>query len=1537
MGKKYYMSSAQTRLYAMNLIQGPNITYNIPIMLKIHGHVDLERLEMTLNKLVDRHEVFRTYFANQGNKFYQIVEDTVKMKIIYEKRKTVDIHMLFNEFVKPFDLGKPPLIRCFFIETNETNILLLDIHHIIFDGGCVSTLLKDIQDIYNGKCLEPIKVQYKDFSAWQNKKDVSKQRAYWLKQFKDGIPTLSLTFDYKRPQCQNYKGKTIKISLDNTFYESMKTLCRKEGVTEYVVFLSALMILISRYSGQNNIVIGTPVSGRTHPQVQNMMGMFVNILALMGEVDENKSFREFLQEMKEKCFSALDNQEYPFEKLIEDLEIKSNSARNPLFDIMFTVQNSCVTRMALGEAVLETIDFEHNIAKFDLTVTGIIHNDFYDIIVDYNTSLFKEESVKLMFQHYKTLLRNILKEPEKSIVEQTILEQNEVETVIDKFNNTKKPYPSQMSVEQIFKKQVQKFPKKVAIKNKNGSYTYQELDEYSNRIAYKLTEKGVKKGEMVAIMADKNLETIIGILGIIKAGAAYVPIDIKYPLNRIRYILNDTKSKFLLISDKKWNNIIDDKGILLNIREEKEIPMPTFNAPRNEPDSLIYVIYTSGTTGKPKGVMVNHTNIVCLVKNAGYINFDSHLSILQTGSIAFDASTFEIWGALLNGGSVYIAESELLTNVEDLQTTICEEKINTMFVTTALFNQLVDTEPRVFERLENLLFGGEATSEKHVLKFMNMGFDVNLINVYGPTETTTFATYYPIKNADVGCKLPIGKPINNTEIYIVNKEHLCGLGIVGEICIGGPRVARGYLNKDNITNEKFVKNNFSSSNILYKTGDLARWLPDGNIEYIGRIDQQVKIRGFRIELSEIENQIRKCAGIKDVAVIVKVINEDKYICAYYASNNVNEIELKNVLSQNLPDYMLPSLYILLNEIPLTKNGKIDKSALPEPEFISNKTYIQPTNALEQLIVDIFSEILHVEKVGIDDDFYNLGGNSIKAIQIVSCLKEHGYSVMPRSLMQAKTARIMAKEIRDAMDKKVEIDLKEDKDKYEKIKDYVEKTFEGLFLYKNVTVSDGNYKLFFVLPWNAMIRKKILDEVIKNYGKNYIPDYILPYQCNDSNILADKCSIHDIIELAIESKEVPDGEIGEYISHEDEIISSYHATNIQEYYLRMMPFDVIQQDIEVEGYYSEKEVINAVEKVIINQQVPHMSYSIEENKFIIYEHKMDKNKIRFFDLAYSSKKTKKQIRNHINQIFNWRYKQEGVNSLFKIFIIKKSEKRFTISIRVSHGVWDETSMHIFREQFEEALKTGRIDKKIETISDYIYEANSNNINSSKVSSMLERYIGKIKEFSAYNSEKKLIAMDAVLVKMGNAVYSRYRNNPWSIMLQIFRKILELNNLLPSNKLTIPLFILQENRRYMQKQYSNTLGALLDILPIIYEPQSEEIYNHILYLQNVKKDTHIIYADILKLMWPDIDFTEIPSINYHGLYESSYEELEKMKMLYKSSWSKFQSIMAELNMRKLLEINFHTYNEYMMISFPVYDTMIKDLGKEICMRIEGLEKM
>ena len=265
------------------------------------------------------------------------------------------------------------------------------------------------------------------------------------------------------------------------------------------------------------------------------------------------------------------------------------------------------------------------------------------------------------------------------------------------------------------------------------------------------------------------------------------------------------------------------------------------------------------------------------------------------------------------------------------------------------------------------------------------------------------------------------------------------------------------------------------------------------------------------------------------------------------------------------------------------------------------------------------------------------------------------------------------------------------------------------------------------------------------------------------------------------------------------------------------------------------------------------------------------------------------------------------------------------------------MNIFREQFEEELKTGRIDKKIETISDYIYEVNSNNINSSKVSSMLERYIGKIKEFSAYNSGKKLIAMDAVLVKMGNAVYSRYKNNPWSIMLQIFRKILELNNLLPSNKLTIPLFILQENRRYMQKQYSNTLGALLDILPIIYEPQSEEIYNHILYLQNEKKDTHIIYADILKLMWPDIDFTEIPSINYHGLYESSYEELEKMKMLYKSSWSKFQSIMAELNMGKLLEINFHTYNEYMMISFPVYDTMIKDLGKEICMRIEELEKM
>nr|WP_258957390.1 non-ribosomal peptide synthetase [Bacillus wiedmannii] len=1002
----YEMSSAQKRLYAIDQIQGENITYNMPGMMRVQGSLDLEKLQQTVNALIKRQEVLRTHFTMKNGQPVQIIEDNVELSVGYRKGNKLNIDKIYKDFVRPFDLNKAPLMRVQIVGISENeSILMLDIHHIICDGGSIGVWFEEFSKIYNGEDLPELKVQYKDYSVWQNSNVMKEQKKYWLDEFSGELPLLNLQTDYPRPQKQSFKGNSIKTKLSSSTREAVKLISKETGATEYMVLLSTFMLLLSRYARTEEIIVGTPIAGRTHPETQNMLGMFVNTLAIKGDMQPNLTYLQLIEQLKEKCLKAYDNQEYPFEELIENLDLERDISRNPLFDVMFALQNNEESHLKLGNTKLEQIESESEISKFDLTVSMTEIESGYELLWEYCTDLFKQSTIERMGLHYSELLKNAVENPKRNIYDIPLMGYSEYKKVLEEFNITTTEFPGESTIVELFEKQVEKTPEKVAVISNGLEYTFGYLNKRSNQLAHQLQKLQVQPNDFVGIWATRKIETIIGILAILKAGGAYLPIDPKQPIDRTRYMLRDSRAKVLLTEVENLPELLDGSLTVLNLKQENIYDMSCENPKvMNQTTDLAYLIYTSGTTGEPKGVMVEHRNVIRLVKNTNYVNFHD-VGILQTGSLAFDASTFEIWGSLLNGGRLYLVEQDVLMDVEALKQMLAKHRINTMFITTALFNQLVITDCTIFDSLDQLLFGGETTSEEHVKKLVKSNKKLKLSNVYGPTENTTFTTHYPICSEELVEKTPIGKPISNTTVHILNGHNLCGIGIPGELCVGGAGVARGYLNKAELTAEKFVVNPLVPEEKIYRTGDLARWLEDGNIEYLGRIDEQVKIRGFRIELGEIESKLREIPYIQDVAVTLIEKNNDKYLCGYVVSKQkIITEEIKNQLGKTLPQYMVPTYIMQLSALPMTQNRKVNKKELPIPDFDNSNHYVGPRDEIELCVARVFEEILGIERIGIDDSFFELGGDSIKAIRIVSKLRENGYGTDVRNILQNKTIR-----------------------------------------------------------------------------------------------------------------------------------------------------------------------------------------------------------------------------------------------------------------------------------------------------------------------------------------------------------------------------------------------------------------------------------------------------------------------------------------------------------------------------------------------------
>ncbi|MCK4261028.1 MAG: amino acid adenylation domain-containing protein, partial [Halanaerobiales bacterium] len=1048
----YEASSAQKRMYMLQQFDLSSTSYNMPGMLQIEGRLNLERVEKVFDELIRRHETLRTSFETIEEKIVQRVNETVVFGVEYIEKSDKDIDKIIKEFVSTFDLSKAPLFRVSVIELEKDKyILMFDMHHIISDGVSMGILVNEFASLYEGQELDKLRIQYKDYAEWQNKllrSDVmKKQEEYWLDRFNDPtqndgqVPVLNISTDYQRPTIQNFAGDSVNFKLDKELTKNLERIAKEIGSTLYMVLLSGVNILLARYSGQEDIIIGSPIAGRPHADLDKIIGMFVNTLAMRNYPEGKKMYKEFLQEVRDNALKAYENQDYQFEELVDKLELQRDLSRNPLFDVMFSMQNMDSGELNIKDIKLTPYNYENKISKFDLTFSASETDQEIIFQLEYSTKLFKRETVERMIPHLTNIYKVVAAKVTIKLSDIQMLTEEEKGKILYEFNNTAEDYPRDKTIHQIFEEQVAKTPDKIAVIYKDQKLTYLELNEKANQLASMLGAKGVKADKLVGLMVNRSLEMVIGMLGVLKSGAAYVPIDPKYPLNRIQYILEDSRIDILLIEiDLKGK--IDFIGDIIDISDQEiytndnSLNLETISSINN----LAYIIYTSGSTGKPKGVMVEQCNLTAYIhafKQEFTLTSDD--IVLQQASFAFDASVEEIYPILTVGGRLVLPENQEIVDIRSLMKTITENKVTLVSCSPLMLNEFNKNEP--LNSIHTFISGGDVLKGEHITELLKYA---KVYNTYGPTESTVCATYYRC-TTDKITNIPIGKPISNYQVYILDKyQNICPIGVAGELCVSGDGVTRGYLNRDELTAEKFIQNPFVTENEcfrIYRTGDLARWNSDGRIEFLGRIDHQVKIRGYRIELGEIESQLLKSEIIKD-AIVIDSEDEDgiKYLCAYVVTEKkltMEEItlkELREFLSKSLPEYMIPSYFVQLEKIPLTSNGKVDRKALPKPEgnIVLETEYVGPRNEQEKKLEKIWKEVLGTDQIGINDNFFELGGHSLKAtILIAKVHKELNVEVPLSELFKTPTIKEIGEYIQNATIKAYEaIEKVERKEYYE---------------------------------------------------------------------------------------------------------------------------------------------------------------------------------------------------------------------------------------------------------------------------------------------------------------------------------------------------------------------------------------------------------------------------------------------------------------------------------------------------------------------------
>ncbi|MFP4099132.1 amino acid adenylation domain-containing protein [Coleofasciculus sp.] len=1042
--QRFPLSFAQQRLWFLDQLQPGLSAYNIATALRITGSLNIPALEQSLNEIVRRHEVLRTTFTTVNNQPFQCIAPSltltlplVDLRQLPPDEREVEVRRRANEEAQyPFNLAGDPLLRATILKLDtEDYVVLFTMHHIISDGWSMGVLIQEVAALYEAFCvgkpspLPELPIQYADFAVWQREwlqgQVMETELAYWQQQLGNPPSLLQLPTDYPRPAIQTGQGATQSFCLSPNLTEALKALSRQENVTLFMTLLAAFMTLLHRYTGQDDILVGSPIANRNRAEVEGIIGFFVNTLVLRNHLCGNLSFRELLSQVREVCLGAYAHQNLPFEKLVEALNLERNLSHNPLFQVMFALQNAPQEDLAISGLTVSPLRVETGTAQFDLSLTIVETEQGLIGSLNYSTDLFESATITRMVGHFQTLLESIVANPNQGLGKIGLLTAKEQQQLLVEWNDTHTDYPKDQCIHQLFEVQVERTPDAVAVVCKDQPLTYRELNARANQLAHYLQRLGVKPEVLVGICVERSLEMVVGLLGILKAGGAYVPLDPSYPQERLSYTLADSGVEVLLTQQSLLESLPEHQARVVCLDTDwgaiEQHSQENLDAGVDS-DNLAYVIYTSGSTGQPKGVQICHHSVV------NFLNSMSHFpglaqedTFYAVTTISFDIAALELYLPLTVGAKVVVASREIASNPDLLLSELFSSKITVMQATPATWQMLLAGGWSSSYPLK-VLCGGEALSAQLAHQILETGSE--LWNLYGPTEATIWSTIYQVgakkKVATTKDALSsIGRPIANTQIYILDK-HLqpVPLGVAGELYIGGDGLARGYLNRPELTQEKFIPNPFdnSLSERLYKTGDLARYLSDSKIEFLGRIDHQVKIRGFRIELGEIEAVLNTHPQIQQAVVIA---TEDtagnKGLVAYLVTRDesLTSKQLREFLFSKLPEYMVPSAFVTLDTLPLTPNGKVDRKALPAPDgdFPREHEYVAPRNQSEERIANIFASVLSLQNVGIYDNFFEQGGHSLLATQLISRLRNVFQIELPlRKIFEYPTVAALAEAI-----------------------------------------------------------------------------------------------------------------------------------------------------------------------------------------------------------------------------------------------------------------------------------------------------------------------------------------------------------------------------------------------------------------------------------------------------------------------------------------------------------------------------------------------
>ncbi|OAB38378.1 non-ribosomal peptide synthetase [Paenibacillus glacialis] len=1441
----YPVSSAQKRLLILNELEGAGTAYNMPFVMQLTGKLDHTRLQHAFDVLIRRHAAFRTSFQLKDGELIQIVHKDVAFSI-HEMEISDESGIIsdtIKQFIAPFNLRKAPLIRVGLAILNKDKyILMIDMHHVISDGASIRLLVDELSHLYSvGELSANVpQIEYKDYAVWQRRVLQSErfriQEQYWLDRFQGEIPVLALPTDYPRPQMQSFEGDSISVTIERDLSLKIIDLAAKSGTTLYMFLLAAYNILLSKYANQEDIIVGTPSAGRSQKELENVIGIFVNTLAIRSYPEGTKCFIDFLEEVKEHTIHAFENQQVQYEDLIDKLDIQRDVSRNPLFDTMFAVDNIGVDEVQLDGLQMELYPFDNKSSKFDLMVTATEDRLGIRLDVEYAVKLFEKSTIERFIAHYIHILEAVVDNMQVKLSRIGLLLEEEHRQIIENFNATQTTYPHQ-TIHELFEEQASYNGERIALVCNDTELTYRVVNAKANQLARILRNKGIGPDRIVAIIGDRTLEMIIGMLAILKAGGAYLPIDPDYPMDRVEYFLRNSGAEIMLARNCYTDRGIDGVEVIVldhDLLNDKDAPNLHHDT---NPNHLAYVMYTSGSTGLPKGVMIEHLGVARLVKNTNYVHFSEEDRVLQTAAPVFDVSVFDIWGALLNGARLYLVDKFTLLDPVRVESVIQQNNITTLWLTSPLFTQFAQQKPDMFRTVRYLIVGGDVLSPKHIQLVRDHCEQLTVVNGYGPTENTSFSCCYIIEEA-FEKSVPIGPPISNSTAYIVDSNgNLNPIGVPGELWVGGDGVARGYINNEELTRQKFISNPFIEGDRVYRTGDAAKWLPNGTIEYIGRMDNQVKIRGFRIEIGEIENYLLSHPSVKEVVILVKQNEEtNKFLCAYVVAEDGLSVDaVKEYLNQQLPEYMIPSAFVFMEQLPLNVNGKVDRKALPEPEYSgSTLEYIAPRNEIESTIVQIWSEILGIKhaSVSINDNFFELGGHSLKAIQMVSKLMEFGWDMSINQVFAHQTPAELAIYVTKSM----HIHQHQITD-IQNAEQWLSEKVQRTCKWQTYLVENEEYVVLHISDLDEVLRSEIELLITEQLDHTIQPHYIIESVALPEGRMEQVISrqeFNTILNLQQgQSSQWVDSILEPiermHMTYRDEIIGGhvvkeYDISPSQRYHFEHK--DVSGTMVQWTKAIHPERLRQTLQHIVSNEEVMRsvlvQGKEHEDHYWRLYAEPEYLN-LPMIDISHLDPNTQIDVLRLLMDKFFIKPYLDSDSIMYRVLLIKQNVKKYLLLLPFSHTIFDYMSNEILRNQvneYYEALNQGNVIEKTRgvTFTDFIDQISRGpkRISATKFNEFydIENFGISVKKIEAKiqrHSNDTLMTIINHDIKLDKHLKHLDAEDKWQMSLGIFvrffSKYFDMEQ--------IPMWMTHFGRQYADQSYFDIVGECIDYIPLLLD--------------------------------------------------------------------------------------------------------------------------